>query len=116
MKQDKVNIINEIQMAFNRLIGPIAIMSKLDSYKKDRKELTDLLDIISNWAAQFQLHPNLSFISREELLNVYSRLDEIKDKYLYDKLIGDVGEISDKAVIWMWEIMTLRKKQIEGEK
>ncbi len=113
-KDDSVKLVAEIETAFNRLIGQIAIMSKLDSYAPDKEELNDLLDIISNWGAKFQLQLNLSFISSEELLDIYNRLDKLKEKYLYESSLGDEAELSDKAVIWMWELMLLRKKQIEG--
>ena len=112
---EEVNIIGEIDIAFARLIGPLATMGVLDSFKDDREEIKNLLDIVVNWSAEFQLKRELSFISREELLGIYERIEKIKDKYVYDISLGDENELSDEISIWMWQIMELRKKQIEGD-
>ena len=110
---DNLKIKSDIEIAFSRLIGPLAVMNVLDSYKEAHKEINDLLDIIVKWGAEFQLKQNLSFISREDLLDVYYRIDELKDKFLFDTTLGDESELSDEIVIWMMEILELRKKQIE---
>ena len=52
-------------------------------------------------------------MSREEVLEVYYKFDELKEKYLYDPSYGIEGELTDELVIWMWELMLSRKKQIE---
>lgn len=105
----------DIKIAFYRLIGPLSIMSILDSYKEAHFEIKELLDIITSWAAQFESKQTLSFISREELLNVYNRLDKLNDRFLFDTKLENENELSDEIVVWMWEIMELRKKQIKGE-
>lgn len=40
-------------------------------------------------------------------------MDKIKEDYLYDGSIGTESELSDEIVIWMYEIMKLRKTLIE---
>ncbi|MBR2833292.1 MAG: hypothetical protein IKE75_02550 [Bacilli bacterium] len=112
---DGVNTIGEIDVAFARLIGPLATMGALNIFKDDHEEIKKLLDIVVNWSAEFQLKRTLSFISREELLDIYERIEKLKDKYVYDVSLGDDNELSDDVSIWMWEIMLLRKKQIEGD-
>ena len=84
----------ELEIAFARLIGPLAIMTELKVYKDIRSELLDLFKIVVKWGAEFQIKRNLDFIKSDELLNVYNRMDKIKEDYLY-------------------EIMKLRKKLIE---
>lgn len=113
-QKETYKIICDIQVAFARLIGPLSIMSVLESYKEEHEEIKELLNIIIKWGADFELKQTLSFISREDILNVYYRLDELKDKFLFDNRLGNEGELSDEVVIWMWAIMELRKKQIEG--
>ena len=116
MKNDNsVNLRSEIEIAFARLIGPLATMSVLDCFKEDCTEIKNLLDIISKWSAEFQLKKTLSFISRENLLAIYDRIETLKEKYLYDISLGDENELSDEVGIWLWELMNLRKKQIEGD-
>ena len=70
----------------------------------------------SSWGAEFQTKRNLGFVKSDELLNVYNRMDKIKEDYLYDGSIGTESELSDEIVIWMYEIMKLRKTLIEIEK
>lgn len=105
----------DIEIAFARLIGPLSIMSVLNSYKEDFQEIKKILDIVINWGAVFQEENSLNFITSEKLLNIYYKLDSLKDKYLYDDKIGDESELSDEVTIWMWELMKLRKKSIELE-
>lgn len=87
----------------------------LDSYNEEHQEIKKLLKIVVDWGANFQEKGNLNFITSDELLNIYNRLENIKDKYLYNDKIGNESELSDEIVIWMWEIMRLRKILIEFE-
>ena len=102
-----------MEIAFARLIGPLAVMTELDAYKNICSELLDLFSIVVRWGAKFQTERNLDFIKSDELINVYNRMEKIKDDYLYDSQIGIESELSDKIVIWMFEVMKLRKKLIE---
>lgn len=112
---NNADIRGKIDIAFARLIGPLAIMNELKSYESSRKEIQSLLNIITKWGAKFQSTQNLSFINSYEILNVYNRLDALKDKFLFDTNLGFENELSDEIVIWMYELMELRKKQIERE-
>ena len=112
-KKESYKLICEIQVAFARLIGPLSIMSVLDSYEEKQCEIKDILNTITQWAAKFELEQNLNFITSKELLNIYERLEKLKDKFLFDNSLGNESELSDEIVIWMWEIMTLRKKQLK---
>ncbi|MBE6138741.1 MAG: hypothetical protein E7173_03235 [Firmicutes bacterium] len=105
----------KIDIAFARLIGPLAIMNELKSYESSQEEIRDLLDIITKWGAKFQSIQKLSFINPDEILNIYNRLDALKDKFLFDTNLGLESELSDEIVIWMYELMELRKIQIERE-
>lgn len=103
----------EMEIAFARLIGPLAVMTELDAYKNICSELLDLFSIVVRWGAKFQTERNLDFIKSDELINVYNRMDKIKEDYLYDGSIGYESELSDEIVIWMYEIIKLRKELIE---
>lgn len=110
------DIRGQIDIAFARLIGPLAIMTELKSYENSHKEIQSLLDTIIKWGAKFQSIQNLSFITKDEILNVYNRLDALKEKYLFDSNLGLENELSDEIVIWIYELMELRKEQIERRK
>lgn len=101
----------EIEVAFARLIGPLAIMNELETYKNIHEELLDLFHVIVKWGTRFQIEKNLDFITPNEIIEIYNRMDKIKEDYLYDNTPGN--ELSDEIVIWMYEIMKLRKKLIE---
>lgn len=109
------DIRGKIDIAFFRLIGPLAIMNELKSYESSHEEIHILLDIVTKWGAKFQSVQNLSFINSDEILNVYNRLDALKDKFLFDTNLGFENELSDEIVIWIYELMELRKMQIERE-
>lgn len=113
-KRDKYKIECEIEVAFSRVIGPLSIMKELDSYKRKRNEISNLLKIIIKWGTKFQINRNLFFISREELLDVFYRFEELKTTFLFDKNMGIESELSDEITIWYWEIMNLRKEQIDN--
>ena len=114
MSEKKIYSIEcEMEIAFARLIGSLAIMIELETYKDIRSELLDLFKIVVKWGAEFQIKRNLDFVKSDELLNVYNKMDKIKEDYLYDGSIGSESELSDEIVIWMYEIMKLRKKLIE---
>lgn len=101
----------EIEVAFARLIGPLAIMNELETYKNIHEELLDLFHVIVKWGTRFQIEKNLDFIIPNEIIEIYNRMDKIKEDYLYNNTPGN--ELSDEIVIWMYEIMKLRKKLIE---
>lgn len=113
-QMDNMQLVSQIEISLHNLIDTLGIMSKHDSYMPDREILNHLLNVVLKWKKKFQVQRKLSFISREELLEVYNKLEDLKEKYLYDSSFGDEVELSDKAVIWMWELMLLRKKPIEG--
>ena len=52
----------------------------------------------------------LIYIDYKEILSVYYKVEELND----DLLANSKSEISDEIVIWLWEIMVLRKKQIDN--
>ena len=113
LNKKKYKVQSDVEVAFARLIGPLAIISVLDSYNEEHQEIKKLLKIVVDQGANFQEKGNLNFITSTELLNIYNRLENIKDKYLYNDKIGNESELSDEIVIWMWEIMRLRKILIE---
>lgn len=113
MKTD--NSKREVEIAFARLIGPLATVTVLESYKEGHKEYKELLSIILKWSANYMVTKKLSLIHHEELLDVYNKLDNLKGKWLFDTSLGEESELADEIVIWMWELMELRKIEIEKE-
>ena len=89
-------------------------MNVMNSFKDKHKDINQLLETIVKWAAEFQTNRDISFITNDEILKVYEGCDELKDKYLFDNNLGNESELTDEIVIWVLELMTLRKKLIEG--
>ena len=100
---------SNVHLAFDKVIGTLSLVTVLDYYQESRKEYKELLSIILGWAAEYELKKDLSLINHVELLNVYNHLEELNDKYI--TIVN--SELSDKAVIWFWNLMLLRKAQIE---
>ena len=88
------------------------MMANLKTYQNDHKEIKQILDKIVEWGTKFQTIRNLDFIMPNELLDIYNKLDKLKEKYIFEVDTGNEDELSDEAVIWLSEIMQLRKKLI----
>lgn len=52
---NNVGIEWKIEVAFSRLIGPLAIMAELKSYKISHKEIRILIHIIARWEQDFKM-------------------------------------------------------------
>ena len=89
----------EIEVAFTRLIGTLAIMQELELYKDIRGELSNLFKTIVSWGAKFQIERNLNFITKEELINIHH--------YIYLNYPGNETKLSDEILIWFEEIFRL---------
>lgn len=111
MKYD--NSKENVEVAFARLIGPLATITALESYKAAHKDYKDLLSFIINWSANYMITRKLSLIDHIELLDVYNKLEDLKTKWLFDTSLGEESELADEVVIWIWEIMELRKLEID---
>ena len=107
------DIRGKIDISFARLNWPLAIMNNLKTNESTQEEIHNKKYNLTKWGAKFQSVQNLSFINSDEILNVYNRLDTLKDKFLFDTNLGFENELSDEIVIWMYELMELRKIQIE---
>lgn len=65
-KKELYKVECEIEVAFTRLIGTLAIMQELELYKDICDELSNLFKTIVSWGAKFQIERNLNFITKEE--------------------------------------------------
>lgn len=112
-KKDLYEVESKLYVALTRLIGPLSMMAKLKTYQNDHKEIKQILDKIVEWSTKFQTIRNLDFITPDELLDIYNKLDKLKEKYIFEVDTGNEDELTDEAVIWLSEIMQLRKKIID---
>ena len=101
---------NNIRFAFDRLIGPLATATVYEEYGDKRKEYSAALSVILRWSADYEKTKTLIYIQREELLSIYYKLEELNNELIYTS----DSEMSDEIVIWLWDLMLLRKKQIEN--
>ena len=93
-KQDET-LKADIQIAFSRLIGPLAIMAALDSYKTKHDEIKKILNIVVEWGAQFELKQNLDFIKSDELLQIYEKINDLNTEFLYSPNMGNESFLSN---------------------
>lgn len=99
-----------IRFAFNKLLGPLATASEYKEFGNKREEYSDILKIVAKWSCEYEDKKTLIYIDYKEILSVYYKVEELND----DLLANSKSEISDEIVIWLWEIMVLRKKQIDN--
>lgn len=103
----------EIKTTFEKLIEILTNILKLDSYKISYEDYNDLLKTILKWNKSYIVTKDLSLINHTQLLKVYNRIDDLSNKYIFNSTIGKESELADEAVIWIWELMKLRKNQID---
>lgn len=99
-----------IRFAFDKLLGPLATASEYKEFGDKREEYSDILKKVAKWSCEYEDKKTLIYIDHKEILSVYSKLEELND----DLIANSKSDISDEIVIWLWEIMVLRKKQIDN--
>ena len=99
-----------IRFAFDKLLGPLATASNYKEFGDKKKDYSDILKIVAKWSSEYEDKRTLIYIDHKEILSVYYKVVELND----DLLADSKSDISDEIVIWLWEIMVLRKKQIDN--
>lgn len=110
---DTEPIYANIHETFIKLIGYIVYILKFDSYKESYKEYSDILATITMWAVNYEKSRDLSFISSNELNEIYKRIENLQTKYICNENMGSESEFSDYVVNWMWHLMVLNKNFIK---
>jgi hypothetical protein len=110
------NLNQEVEIMFSHLVAAITKILSFKSYKEAHKEYKKVLSIILKWSNKYNISKKLSLINHKDLLDVYKKLEELKSKWLFDANLGEESELSDEVIVWMWELMQLRKLEIEKEK
>ena len=100
-------LINE----FANIIGNIEIALNLDSYKDVKTDYEKVLNKLLNWLKEYYKNQSLN-ISSEESLEIYNLLDNIREKILFSKEIGDEKLLSDNILV-RYEVII---KKINGGK
>ncbi|MDD3341707.1 MAG: hypothetical protein PHN72_05935 [Bacilli bacterium] len=103
----------EAKIALNNLIKSLTTITNFETYKEAHNAYKDVLKIVMKWLTDFKISQKLSVINHEELLSVYHELDDLKGKWLFNENLGKESELSDEVIIWIWEVMELRKMEIE---
>lgn len=112
---ERILSVQNVEEAFHNLMKSIKKITTLDSYSNDHKTYGELLLIIADWSEDYMKNNQLSRINHEKLLDVYNKLDRLKEKWLFNLKLGKESELADEVVIWMWELMELRKLEIGGK-
>lgn len=82
------------------LIGYINIALQLDSFQDVRDEYINILNYINNFVKEYLKNHNFNKLEKQEINNIYDKIDLIREKKLFDKTIGDEKIISDEILIW----------------
>lgn len=108
------NIGKEVAYIFLYLKCPLKMLSEIDAYKEDKKDIDNIIDTLDKWEMGFYKERNLNFVTPEELLDVYYKLEELNEKYFLTSTNHPQDGLFDEAYIWMWKLMLLRKDIIEN--
>lgn len=103
---------SNVTLVFDRLIGSLATASVFKDFKEKHNDYKEILNIILNWSAEYEEKKDLSLINHVELLDIYYKIQELN----IDLITKSQSELSDKIEIWYWDLMLLRKSQIEKGK
>lgn len=103
---------SNVTLAFDRLIGSLATASVFKEFEEKHNDYKEILNIIIKWSAEFEEKKDLSLINHVELLDIYYKIQELN----INLITKSQSELSDKIEIWYWELMLLRKSQIEKGK
>lgn len=99
---------------FAILIGYLKIAMELESYSDVYNEYKDIIDNISNWAKNYSLKESFDDITYEKSLKIHTLIDDIREKKLFDKTIGEESFISDQIIIWYEILVKGINDEIEG--
>ena len=100
---------SNVTLEFDRFIGSLATASVFKDFEKKHNNYKEILNIIIKWSAEYEEKKDLSLINHVELLDVYYKIQELN----IDLITKFQSELSDKIEIWYWNLMLLRKAQIE---
>lgn len=90
---------------FSILIGYLKIAMEFDSFSDVRNEYDEIVNIIIGWAKDYSMNNNFDTITYDESLRLHTLIDNIKEKKLFDKNIGDEKQIADEILIWYEVVM-----------
>lgn len=101
----------ELVNDFANIIGNIEIALNFDSYKDVKTDYEIVLNKLLNWSKEYYKNQSLN-ISSEESLEIYNLLDNIREKILFNKEIGDEKLLTDNILV-RYEVII---KKINGGK
>lgn len=97
---------------FSILLGYIKIAMEFESYSNVVSKLKNISDTISLWAKNYFQIRSFDDITRDESLDIYKIIDDIREEKLFNKEIGEEKNIADQILIW-YEIVI---KNINSER
>ncbi len=101
-----------IRLTFDKIIGNLATATLYKPFNEKQKEYKNILPTVIKWSAEYELKRNLAFINHEKLLELYNKLVDLNDEIGYEV----ETEIAEQLVYWYWNLMVLRKSQIEKKR
>ena len=100
---------------FIHLIGYISMILNFKTYSKAFEEYKIILLKITEWATNYELNKNLTFINQNEILEMYKKLNNLQTEFSCNDLMGSESELADYAVNWMWHLIILKKEENNGK-
>lgn len=109
-QSDSLPIYSNISETFLHLIGYISIILNFKSYNKAFEEYQSILTKIIEWATNYEINRELTYIEETEIQEVYKKLNNLQTEFICNDSLENESELADYVVNWMWHLMVLRKK------
>lgn len=112
-KNSKNTLYDESKKCFFNIIGYINMILQIKEYEESYEEYNNILKTITTWMINYDKTEKLSLINHKEILDIYKKTENLAAKHVFDISKKDTNEYSDYVANWLWDLMYLRKMEIE---
>ncbi len=85
---------------FALIIGYLDLAISFESYKKVKNDYLIVKKNLLKWINEYNKVNSFDFVTYEESLKLHTILDNVKERILFDKNIGEEKRISDEVLLW----------------
>lgn len=81
------------------ILGYIDVLNQFDSFSDIMQEYKEIQVELLQWIEYYYTHKNFDIITYEKSFEIHQLLDDIKEKKLFDKKIGNESILTDEILI-----------------
>lgn len=84
---------------FSKVIGYIDIILNIEGFEDVKRDYENIRDVLLMWVKKYYINKNFDTISYEESFDIHEKMQEIRDKKIFDKNLGMEAMITDQILI-----------------